>query len=651
MIFSDKFHKNFKNPVLVIVLLIILFFTPFIFKPELLTERDNDLGRTYVPLFSFLKISVTSHNQIPLWRPDQMMGETFIGNPLSSLFYPANIIFLLLEIKIALIAYLLLHFLLAGVFTFFAAKSYKLSAHASIAAALFYAFSNKLLLHLSAGHITMIAAFSYFPLLFLSLRLGILKKNFKWIIIGSIALSATYINYPTIFYYSIIFSVVYFCFRIFTRSEKLYSSIKLIIFKYLSRFLLMFVIMLGLSTIVIVPQLEFAPLSTRPQLNLEDVAIPLWNLKRFLTSLLFPYLSFESLNHESFLYLGIVPTVLAALGFLKFSNRKKMAIIIIGILTLMFVAGLSTPLFKMAYELLPFLKYSRVTTRLWFITAFVIALTSAIAIDRLKSKVLVYLLLGLFLLEAFYIGYKKIFVVPYLDFKKESIYQFLESDNDIFRIYCTSYCFNPQLLSKYNLQILNGENPIQQQGLVRFIERAGNYSYSNFAVIFPPYPVWQNENPPIPDANLLGLANVKYIGSTYDLVNIDFELIQNFDDIKIYKNNKYKKRAFFEHSSENVTVTSYKPNEIELRFKKSSDFRNLILSENYYPGWSAYVDGQKLDVGKYMDVFRKVTVPPNSDSVVFKHQPANYAMGKTLTFGTIILLLIYSFQKFRKKGD
>ena len=303
MIFSDKFHKNFKNPVLVIVLLIILFFTPFIFKPELLTERDNDLGRTYVPLFSFLKISVTSHNQIPLWRPDQMMGETFIGNPLSSLFYPANIIFLLLEIKIALIAYLLLHFLLAGVFTFFAAKSYKLSAHASIAAALFYAFSNKLLLHLSAGHITMIAAFSYFPLLFLSLRLGILKKNFKWIIIGSIALSATYINYPTIFYYSIIFSVVYFCFRIFTRSEKLYSSIKLIIFKYLSRFLLMFVIMLGLSTIVIVPQLEFAPLSTRPQLNLEDVAIPLWNLKRFLTSLLFPYLSFESLNHESFLYL------------------------------------------------------------------------------------------------------------------------------------------------------------------------------------------------------------------------------------------------------------------------------------------------------------------------------------------------------------
>ena len=103
-----------------------------------------------------------------------------------------------------------------------------------------------------------------------------------------------------------------------------------------------------------------------------------------------------------------------------------------------------------------------------------------------------------------------------------------------------------------------------------------------FAVIFPPYPVWQNENPPIPDANLLGLANVKYIGSTYDLVNIDFELIQNFDDIKIYKNNKYKKRAFFEHSSENVTVTSYKPNEIELRFKKSSDFRNLILSEKVY---------------------------------------------------------------------
>ena len=41
MIFSDKFHKNFKNPVLVIVLLILLFFVPFIFKPELLNRFDG----------------------------------------------------------------------------------------------------------------------------------------------------------------------------------------------------------------------------------------------------------------------------------------------------------------------------------------------------------------------------------------------------------------------------------------------------------------------------------------------------------------------------------------------------------------------------------------------------------------------------------
>ena len=116
----------------------------------------------------------------------------------------------------------------------------------------------------------------------------------------------------------------------------------------------MLFVMLGLSAIVIISQFEFAPLSTRAQLKLEDVAIPLWNLKRFLISLLFPYLNFDGLDHEAFLYLGIVPTILAALGFLKFSNKKKITLIVVGILTLMFVAGLSTPILKI--ELSGFVK-------------------------------------------------------------------------------------------------------------------------------------------------------------------------------------------------------------------------------------------------------------------------------------------------------
>src|SRR3989304_6548332 len=146
-----------KNNYLILFFVICLvFFLPFLIKPDLLALKDNDLGRTYIPLFSFLRDSILYYKQIPLWRPDQMMGETFIGNPLSSLFYPANLLFLIFSVKFASVVYLFSHFLLAGLFTYLLARSFNFSPLSSFAAACLYAFSTKMLLHVSSGHITMI---------------------------------------------------------------------------------------------------------------------------------------------------------------------------------------------------------------------------------------------------------------------------------------------------------------------------------------------------------------------------------------------------------------------------------------------------------------------------------------------------------------
>jgi len=207
-----------KNYYLILLFIIcLIFFLPFFLKPDLLAIKNNDLGRQYVPLFTFLKDSIFNYKQIPVWRPDQMMGESFIGNPHSSLLYPANLFFLIFPVKLASVAYLFSHFLLAGVFTYYLSRSFKLSPLPSFAAAIFYSFSTKMLLHLSAGHITMIAAFSFFPLAVLSVRkiltigvrplLGVEPLN--WIIIGSASLTFIYFTYPTIFYYTVIFIVVY----------------------------------------------------------------------------------------------------------------------------------------------------------------------------------------------------------------------------------------------------------------------------------------------------------------------------------------------------------------------------------------------------------------------------------------------------------
>src|SRR3989338_5570533 len=198
---------------LVIIGVIFLFLLPYLINPAYLANQDNDLGRNYVPLFSFIKNSILHFQQIPLWRPEQLMGETFIGNPISALFYPGNLLFLILPVNFSAVLYYFLHLVLAGIGTYFLAREKNIIRDASLAGAVFYALSIKVLMHITAGHITMVAAFSYFPLLFLCTEKLTGKLKFKWLTAAAISLTFIYFNYPTIAYYSAIFIIIYWFYR------------------------------------------------------------------------------------------------------------------------------------------------------------------------------------------------------------------------------------------------------------------------------------------------------------------------------------------------------------------------------------------------------------------------------------------------------
>ncbi len=623
----------------------LIFFIPFFLKPQLLSAKDNDLGRTYVPIFTFIRESFLADRSIPLWRGDQMMGESLIANPISSLFYPANIIFLIFPASAGSVFYYFLHFLIAALSTFYLGKSFGFSRLQSFAAALFYTFSTKVLLHTSAGHITMVAAFSYFPVIFLSTKNLLKTPTLKWLVIGSFSAACMLILYATVFYYAALFCLLYIVYfyafnkTSFDKQKMLNRLWFLIALAFLT---------LALSAIEFFPQLSFGPLSTRSALSYQDVAIPLFNLKRYLTSLLFPYFDFKNIDHESFLYLGAVPMLLAFWGFLNLQSGRKIILLAVGIITALYTLGQSTPVFNLAYHFLPLLKYSRVTTRIWFTVALVVALLAAYGVKNIKNRKIVYLIIGIFLIENLIIGYAKIFSVPNLNSRNVALYEYLASDKAIFRVYCTTYCFNPQLLQKYRIQILNGETPIQQQKFVNFLSRAGNYYWTNFAVIFPPYQTWQVANPPQPDADLQAQANVKYVASTYPLQNPVFELKGKFNDIYLYENTILKPRVYFENATDMVKIEKYDPNRIVMSFPESSTPRKLVFLENYFPGWVTTQNLLDYKVEPYKDVFRSVTVRPGIRSVEFKYRPEGFVIGKTVTLAAVILLLIF-FWYTRKK--
>lgn len=631
-----------KSFLVSIFLLILIIFLPILINPFYLTHKDNDLGRTYIPLFEFYKDSILAYHQIPLWRPSQLMGETFIGNPISSLFYPANVIFVFLPVHFGVIFYYFMHILIAAISTFYLAKSFSFDNKSSFAAALFYPLSTKILVHLEAGHMTMVAAFSLFPFSLLAMRKILADFQLKWLIAFAASLSLIYMAYPTIFYYTVIFISFYWAYHVLkTKSFK-----RKFLFKNIFYFISAITIMLCLSAIILLPHLEFAPLSTRSSLVLKDVALPLWNLKKILLSLTFPYLDI-SLTHEEFLYIGIIPSVLALIGFLKLDKFRKAVLSIGLVFTMLFVLGTSTPFFETLYNFLPFLKYSRITTRLWFVVVLIAALLGAYAVGKIKNQKLIAIIIGLFLTENIFIFTSRSKNISYLNFQMEEIYQFLSNDHDLFRVYCTTYCFNPQLISKYGIQTLHGESPIQQRDFVKFLEEAGNYNWDNFAVIFPPYQIWQTDFPPNPNAKLLGDANVKYVASTYTLNNSELTLIEKFGNIFLYSNKLFKQRFRFDDNQE-LQITAFSANAINIKFKKLNQPKTLFISENYYDGWIASVINSRFSVKREEPSFKKVTLPKGSVDVWLKFQPKSFIIGRTISIGMIVFILL-ALPKFKSK--
>lgn len=79
-----------------------------------------------------------------------------------------------------------------------------------------------------------------------------------------------------------------------------------------------------------------------------------------------------------------------------------------------------------------------------------------------------------------------------------------------------------------------------------------------------------------------------------------------------------------------ASIEDYAPNSV--RIKTASQGNNLLfLSDNFYPGWHAYVDGTKSEIYRADYTFRAVYVPKGEHEVVFKYEPNSVRTGIILS--------------------
>ncbi len=83
-----------------------------------------------------------------------------------------------------------------------------------------------------------------------------------------------------------------------------------------------------------------------------------------------------------------------------------------------------------------------------------------------------------------------------------------------------------------------------------------------------------------------------------------------------------------------AAVTSYTNNAIALEVETSAR-GILVLSEVYYPGWTADVDGIRTDVHRVDDCLRGILIPAGRHTLALRFEPASVSRGIILTLATL----------------
>jgi len=105
-------------------------------------------------------------------------------------------------------------------------------------------------------------------------------------------------------------------------------------------------------------------------------------------------------------------------------------------------------------------------------------------------------------------------------------------------------------------------------------------------------------------------------------------------------------------SASKVTIRSYENEEIVVD-AEMADNGFVVLSEKYYPGWKAYLNGEEVKIYPADNTLRAVYVSRGKNEIIFRYEPASNRMALTISlisFLAVGLFVAWHFAVLRKKG-
>lgn len=322
-------------------------------------------------------------------------------------------------------------------------------------------------------------------------------------------------------------------------------------------------------------------------------------------------------------------------------------------------------------------RYQYAVDGMWLASILLLACAGILALrlaKKIGNNVFFISVLAFFVFDISLLNYKFINAVSMKGnayFSKDTAVRYFEKDRDIYRVLnaipnepATGQKYLTYLVpNKYILYKMHSATGYEAVGLARYNDILDNMSL---------------------DGNLVDLLNIKYIvmdkysagGTVGDSVG-KYDIVLD-EDIKILRNKNVLPRVFPVHqarvfqdkdqilmwlSNPNfdprkavllekpvniplsssprpetesvVHISSYKNNEIMIN-AVMADSGFVVLSEKYYPGWKAYLDGKETEIHQADYVLRAVYVPKGEHQLTLRYKPDSYRKGLYITLVTFL---------------
>ncbi|MGD0016842.1 MAG: hypothetical protein ABSC38_04925 [Verrucomicrobiia bacterium] len=318
-----------------------------------LSDAQTDLAGQFIYWREFAACELKQGN-LPLWNPHVFSGMPFLGWSQPGLLYPPNWLDLVLPLSNSINLGIALHVFLAGLFTYFWIWRRGLHPIACVVAAALFMFSGAYFSHVFAGHLSLLFAAAWMPLLFVAIDGLFETRAMRWVLLGMFAVTMQILAGDfQVCFYTAVAAGVYSCLCLIGAEHRTKTALGLV-GMYMGAILLgavqLFTSIQAASESVRSGGLsyEFAGTFSFPPENLITLIMP-----GFLGDMIkMPYWGRWHL-WETCLFLGVTGLILLAYGAVRGNRELRRFSLPMALILIVLALGSYTPLFKVLYHWMP----------------------------------------------------------------------------------------------------------------------------------------------------------------------------------------------------------------------------------------------------------------------------------------------------------